>query len=128
MGIICTTSFKYLVREKYTFESMAKCTVCGQKMGFGERISFPQENIIKVCEHCLDTLLREKGYAVNIAPEHYKIYVFDDGVKYRQYIPRGPASHLIPNREERELRDHVVIDMLNRKIEVTAKRIEQRSQ
>ena len=107
-------------------ESMAKCKVCSHHIAWGNRFSFSLEQIKNVCEPCFDTLMKEKGYAIHVAPEQYKVYIFDNGGKYRQYIPRAPPHHVIPKEHERNLQERVVIDMLNRKLETTAKRIEQK--
>ena len=105
---------------------MAKCKNCGEHVALGDRFNFEPEQIKKVCESCFDKLMTQKGYNITVAPEHYKVYVFDDGIKYRQYIPRAPAHHVVPKENERKLQDRVIIDMMNRKLETTAKRIEQK--
>lgn len=106
---------------------MVKCKSCGRKVEFGERISFAKEGIKKVCEECFDRLMREKGYDIHIKPEGYKIYIFDDGVKYREYIPRGPAFNIIPSKDEIDIREKMYLDILNRKLEITARRLENKS-
>ncbi|MFH1100461.1 MAG: hypothetical protein V1726_00285 [Methanobacteriota archaeon] len=105
---------------------MTKCKACGQQVLMRERMSFPIEHIKKVCEPCFDHLMKEKGYTITLTPQNYKIYTLDNGVKYRQYIPRGPAHQLLPRKEQHTLQEGIVLDMLNRKLETAAKRIEQR--
>lgn len=107
---------------------MAKCKQCSQHVGWGDRFSYLQENIQKVCESCFDKLMMQKGYTITTAPENYKIYTYDDGKKFRQYIPRGPAHHMVPRKNERDIQDRVIIDMFNHRLEAAAKRIEQRSE
>ena len=106
---------------------MAKCKSCGQKVGAGERFSYNHEQIHKVCEQCFDMLMEKKGYTITVAPENYKIYVFDDGIRHRQYIPRGPVHGVLPSKDKQDIQERVMIDMLNRKLESAAKRIEQKA-
>jgi hypothetical protein len=105
---------------------MSRCKSCRKKVGIGGKFSFPIEKINKVCEECFDRLMKEKGYDVVIAPEGYKVYTFDDGKKYRQYIPKGPPSHIIASKDDISIREKVYLDTLNRKLEATAKRIEKK--
>jgi len=107
---------------------MAKCKVCGEHVDWGDRLSFAQEQITKVCESCFDELMKQKGYMITVAPENYKVYIFDNGIKFRQYIPRGPVHHVVPRKEERDIQERVTIDLFNRRLEIAAKRIEQRSE
>ena len=104
---------------------MVKCTACGQQLLRAERMSFSLEHIKKVCETCFDHLMTEKGYTITPTPQNYKVYTLDNGVKYRQYIPRGPPHQLLPRKEQHSLQEGIVLDMFNRKLETTAKRIEQ---